>query len=263
MRRRLFFLSVLAALLLAVLVIAPSAAQPAAAAAPMPPTYLLADMVTLDRAYIAALAVTSLEKLEPSQKSMAILVPTWAAFQAKYIGSNPADPQWRPDFDAVNDMIGRADEIVRANSGLVAAHDELEDVRITLMGLRERNGLTYYVDHLTRFHEPMEAIVLAAKGKTPQTLSAADLDVIQSHLPAARSIWADVTAAPFDAALFGFAPEKQAAMQKQLSAESAALSQLQAALDAGDTPAIIQRAVALKPAFSVLFMLFGDFDVLS
>ena len=109
----------------------------------------------------------------------------------------------------------------------------------------------------------MEAIVLAGKGKTPETLTTADLEIIRSHLPQAQAIWADVTAAPFDAALFGFTTEKQAALQKQQGAEATALSQLQAALDSGDMPAVIQRSVALKPAFSVLFMLFGDFDVLS
>ena len=260
MRRSFSFFAALAAVLVAALTISPRLARPAVAA-PMPPTYLLADMVTLDRAYIAALALTSQEKLEPSQRSMAILVPTWAAFQAKYVGANPADPQWRPDFDAVDGMIARADEIVRTNSGLVAAHDELEGVRITLMELRERNGLPYFVDHLTRYHEPMEAIVLAAKGKTPETLTAADLDVIRGHLPEAHAIWADVVAAPFDATLFGFGAEKHAALQKQVSMEANALAQLQAALDAGDTPAIIQRSMALKGVFAPLFMMFADFEM--
>lgn len=255
------FLPALVALLLVALALGPSAHP--AAAAPTLPTYLLADMVTLDRAYIAALAVTSLEKVEPSQKSMAILIPTWAAFQAKYIAANPTDAQWRPDFDAVSGMIGRADEIVQTGTGLVAAHDELEGVRITLMELRERNGLPYFVDHLTRYHEPMEAIVLAAKGKTPETLSAADLETIRTNLPQAQAIWADVAAAPFDPALFGFAPERQAAMQTQLGAETQALTQLQAALDAGDSVAIIQKSVALKGIFAPIFMMFGDFETLN
>ncbi len=259
MRRRFPLLTALAAALLLMLAIVP-AVRPAVAA-PMPPTNLLADMVTLDRAYIAALALTSQEKLEPSQRSMAILVPTWAAFQAKYIGANPADSQWRPDFDAVNGMIGHADEIVRAGSDLLGAHDELEGVRITLMELRERNGLPYFVDHLTRYHEPMEAIVLAGKGKTPETLSAADLDTIRGHLPEAQAIWADVAAAPFDPALFGFSAEKHAALQKQIGMETAALAQLQAALDAGDAPAIIQRSMALKGVFAPLFMMFADFEM--
>lgn len=234
-----------------------------ASAAPGLPTHLLSDMVTFDRAYIAALALTSQEKPEPSQKAMRILVPTWAAFQAKYIDANPNDPQWRPDLDAVGGMIERADGIVRTGSDLVTAHDELEDVRMTLMHLRERNGIPYYVDPLTRFHEPMEAIVLAGKGKSADTLSPADLETIRAQLPHARTIWAEVSATPFDAALFGFTPEKQAALQKQIVAETDALTQLQMALDSGDPGAIAQRAVALKPSFSVLFMMFGDFDGLS
>ena len=191
---------------------------------------------------------------------MAVLVPTWQAFQVKYIAANPADPQWRPDFDAVGGMIERADGIVKTGSDLVAAHDELEGVRITLMHLRERNGVEYYVDRLTRFHEPMEAIVLAAKGKTAETLTSADLETIRANLPEAQTIWSEVTAARFEPALFGFGGEKHAAMQKQIAAETDALAQLQAALDDGGPAAIAQRSVALKPSFSVLFMLFGDFE---
>lgn len=262
MRLRALLLPTLATLALLATTAAPLLSRPTAAA-PALPTYLTADMVTLDRAYIAALALTSQEKPEPSRKAMAILVPTWQAFQVKYIGANPADAQWRLDFDAVNGMIARADEIVTTGADLVAAHDELEGVRITLMELRERNGIAYYVDALTRYHEPMEAIVLAGKGKTPETLTAADLETIQAHLGEAEALWRQIQAAPFDAALFGFAPERQAALQQQVAAESEALARLRAALEAGDTAAIIQRAVAIKPAFATLFMLFGDFEGLS
>lgn len=116
---------------------------------------------------------------------------------------------------------------------------------------------------MTRFHEPMETIVLAGKGKTPETLTPADVQAIRSHFPLARTIWNETLAAQFDAALFGFPPEKQAAMQKHIAAESEALARLQAALDGGDTEAVIHRAVAPKPSFSVLFTLFGDFETVS
>lgn len=262
MHRLFLVLRTLAAVTAVAVALGPLPLQPAAAAPVALPTYLAADMVTLDRAYIAALALTSQEKLEPSQKAMAVLVPTWQAFQAKYVAANPADPQWRLDFDAVNGMIERADGIVRTGAPLVAAHEELEGVRITLMDLRERNGLEYYVDHLTRFHEPMEAIVLAGKDATPDSISPAEIAAIRAHLDEARAIWAVATAAPFDAALFGFTPEKQATMARQIAAESEALTRLDAALAGDDPSAVIQRAVALKPSFSVLFMLFGDFETL-
>lgn len=261
----------LAVLLTAVLVWLPTAARPpvAATAAQSPattiaglPTYLPADMVTLDRAYIAALALTSQERREPSLRAMAVLVPTWKAFQAKYAAANPADPQWRPDFDLVDGMIGRADGLVLTGASLVEAHDELEGVRVTLMHLRSRNGIAYYVDGLTAFHEPMEAIMLAAKGKTPETLTAADRDLIKERLPEALALWSEVAAAPFDAGLYGFGEAKQGVLRRQVAAEADALAQLQAAVDSGDTGAVIQRAPALKGVFAPLFMLFGDFELL-
>lgn len=252
----------LVALLLLVSGPGPLQGRPAHAAQALP-TYLRADMATLDRAFVAALALTSQEKPEPSRKSMAVLVPTWKAFQAKYISVNPADGQWRADFDTVDGMIERADELVRAGGALVAAHDELEGVRITMMALRERNGIAYYLDHLTRFHEPMEAIVLAGKEKTPETLTAADVEAIRSHLPLAHECWNAALAADFDAALFGFPAEKQAAMKRLIAAESESLAQLQAAIDGGDPALTIQRAVGIKPSFAALFMLFGDFETVS
>jgi hypothetical protein len=109
----------------------------------------------------------------------------------------------------------------------------------------------------------MEAMVLAGKGKTAESLTPADLTAIRVHLPEARAIWSEVTAAHFDQSLFGFNAEKHAAMEKQIAFESDALAQLQAALDSGDPTAVAERAVALKPSFSVLFMLFGDFEGLN
>jgi hypothetical protein len=226
-------------------------------------TYLRADMAALDRAYIAALALTSQEKLIPARRAMAVLVPTWQAFQAKYAQVNPSDPQWSVDFDDVDGRIHRADAIVTAGTALLDAHEELEGVRITLMGLRERSGIDYYVDDLTRFHEPMETIVLAAKDKTPESFTPADLATIQAHLPEAQARWQRVVAHEFDAALFGFPESKQTALRAGIAAETEALAQLEQALAAGDTTAIVKRSVAIKPSFAALFMLFGDFETLS
>jgi hypothetical protein len=37
------------------------------------------------------------------------------------------------------------------------AHEALEPVRVELMKVRQHQGLDYFVDWLTAFHEPIEA----------------------------------------------------------------------------------------------------------
>jgi hypothetical protein len=226
-------------------------------------TYLRADMASLDRAYIAALALTSQEKVEPSRRAMAVLVPTWQGFKAKYAHVSPADAQWSVEFDDVDGRIHHADAIVTAGTALLDAHEELEGVRFTFMELRERNGIEYYVDDLTRFHAPMEAIVLAAKDKSPDTFTPADLAIIKAQLPEAQAVWQRIATREFDAALFGFPESKLMALQTGIGAETEALVQLERAIDAGDMPAIIKRSVAIKPGFAALFMLFGDFETVT
>ena len=226
-------------------------------------TYLRADMATFDRAYIATLALTSQEKLEPSRRAMAVLAPTWQAFRMKYAHINPADPQWRADFDEVDSRIHHAEAIVMTGTTLLDAHEELEHVRFTFMELRERHGIEYYVDDLTRFHTPMEMIVLAGKDKTPETFTADDLATIKAQLPEATAVWQRIAAREFDAALFGFPESKLTAMQTGIAAETEALAQLERALESGDTAVIIKRSVGIKPNFAALFMLFGDFETVT
>ena len=55
-----------------------------------------------------------------------------------------------------------------------AAHTALEDVRIDLMKLRSAQGVDYFMDRLTAFHEPMEVLALAGNTLKPQDLTPAN-----------------------------------------------------------------------------------------
>jgi hypothetical protein len=156
-------------------------------------------------------------------------------------------------------MVAEAAGIVASDRKVTDAHEALEHVRDVLMKLRQRNRIDYFIDGLTAFHEPMEAIVLAAKDKTGDSLDAADIARIRKALPQAEQAWHRVAAAKLDANDYMLTPAQADDARKLMTLENAALSALKDALAASDKARIAQAAVAIKPNFAKLFMIFGDF----
>ena len=103
-------------------------------------------------------------------------------------------------------MVNDAVKIVVSERKVTDAHEALEHVREVLMKLRQRNGIDYFIDRLTAFHEPMEAIVLAAKDKTGDTLTDADIALIRKRMPQAEQAWQRVAAAKLDASDYRLTP---------------------------------------------------------
>lgn len=219
------------------------------------------DMASFDKIYIPALRFTSLGKLAESKKTMSLLIDNWNQFKAKYYNANPEDKQWTVDLDKIDKMIANADNVVKSETNLSEAHEKyLEHVRIVFMQLRQRNKIDdYFIDYLTEFHQPMEDIVLAAKGKTIQTLSDEDVSKIKNTLPVAIEKFSEIKNASLDSGLFGFDNEKNMQVQKLIKDEGVSLKALKQAIDENNTEIIIKRAVGIKPNFAKLFMQFGDF----
>lgn len=217
------------------------------------------DMVKLDKAYIAALALTSQGKVAESRKAMEILAGSWKQFKGRYYDANPDDRQWKKDFDAADHMIAEASHIVVSDRKVTDAHEALEEIRMVMMKLRARNEIDYFVDGLTAFHEPMEAIVLAAKDKTPETLTDADVQRIRETLPEAERLWERAMVGKLDGATYQLDASQLERARKLMQTEQQALATLKNALAGGDKSGIIKAAVGIKPNFAALFMTFGDF----
>jgi hypothetical protein len=217
------------------------------------------DMVKLDKVYIAALALTSQGKVAASRVAVNDLQKTWRGFKDRHYSANPRDPQWKPDFDRVTGFVDEAVKIIASERKVSDAHEPLEHVRQVMMQLRLRNRIEYFIDGLTAFHEPMEMIVLAAKDKTGATLTDADMARVLNTLPQAEQAWQRVTVAKFDAADYLLAPAQTDDARKLMTLESSALIALKEALGTSDKARIAQTAVAIKPNFAKLFMIFGDF----
>jgi len=221
----------------------------------------LPDMVAFDRAYIPALALTNSGDAAKAKKAVALLVVRWQELRAKYVAAPTFNPQWRADFDSINAMILTADRMMIEGQPLQEAHGVLEGVRTVLKDLRLGYGISYDLDALTQFHEPMEAIALAVDGKTAAQLTADDLATIEEQWRYADSIWqGQVAKATFDPALFQLSADQEARLREELRLETGIMLELKAALDARDKARVIQSAAALKPHFATLYKLFGDFS---
>ncbi|MEQ1773515.1 MAG: hypothetical protein ABL891_06995 [Burkholderiales bacterium] len=217
------------------------------------------DMVKLDKVYIAALALTSQGKVAESRKAVDALQKEWQEFSNRHANTKPGDAQWKGDFDHVTGMVNDAVKIAASSQKITDAHEALEHVRDVLMKLRQRNRIDYFIDNLTAFHEPMEVIVLAAKDKTADMLADADIASIRKALPQAEKAWQRVATAKLDANDYMLNTAQTEEARKLMAMENASLAALKAALAAGDKARIAQTAVAIKPNFAKLFMIFGDF----
>ena len=220
---------------------------------------LVTDMVHFDQVYIPVLALTSEEKVEPARRAMAMLEPEWNMFKTKYYSLSGNDTHWQHDFDKVDAYIQSGKAIIKRGTKLKEAHEEFEHIRVVFMGLRARNNIEYFIDHLTRFHEPMERIVLAVKGKTEATLTDKDLGVVKNTIAEARRLWQITSDANLDAVLYGFNKEKTQILHALIEKESLALKHLQKAIKRGNKKEIIQTGLAIKPNFARLFKAFGQF----
>lgn len=221
---------------------------------------LTKDFVSFDRAFIPPLSLTNQEKAEPSKKAIGILKEEWGRFKAGHYNANPKDAKWKQDLDLVASKILQAERIILSGKNLMEAHETLEEIRYAFMATRKRNGIEYYIDHLSEFHEHMEAIVHAASDTTPASFSDKEKTFIAKECAEATRIWSRTQQLPFDKELFRFDDRRESKRQELLQKEAAALKNLQNALDSGDASQIIPAAKAVRPNYAQLYMLFGDYS---
>lgn len=245
---RKYFLSVLGIVLLL------STAMPLLAAG-----RLEKDMAAFDKVYIPALVATSQGNRAAAKKAMELTVAEWLVFKKNHSDDFKKSKADRADLVIINQTISDTRRIVRQNGRLDEAYEILKGVRDIFLNIRKRNSIDYYIDYTTRFHKPMDAIVLTARGKTAETLTEAMLLKIKDNFKVAWQDWENLQKASFDPELFSFDTKKDAQRQACIKAETEALNKLQKALDEGDKGTIIKAAIGIKSNFVSLLLLFGDF----
>lgn len=216
------------------------------------------DMVALDRAFIPAFGTLNRTPPQPedAKRAMAALDAQWAGFKQQYTAAQGGDPQWTSDMEKIDRSLVTASRIVDSGKDFAKARDELKGVRLTFLEMRQRLKMPYLLDDVVRFHDPMEAIHLTARGKTGEQLTDADVARITALFNDAEQRWAKVQSATVDS-VFAPTAERRESLNKLMASETRALDALRQALAAGDREAIAKSAQGLRGPFTALHSSFG------
>lgn len=229
-------------------------AMPALAATGGKPA--VSDFAVFDRAYIPVLALSSAGRLEAARQAMARLEAQWPLSEARMRDTLGRDPAWPGDAERIAQAIATARSELDAGR-TAETHQALEPVREILWHARQRQGIAYFVDGLTAHHAPMEAIVLATRGR--DALSRDEMAQIAALHEAATATWSAVLEAPLEPAALGLGEAETGRLHALLAQEASALQALGEALRAGNAAAVLRAGPAVKPPFAEAMMLFGDF----
>lgn len=220
---------------------------------------MLKDFVSFDRAFITVFVQTGEKKRDPAKKGFEIVKSTWAGFKKRHYKAWPKDANWKQDLDTVELKIQEAERVILGEGDLADAHAILESIRFALMNLRKRNGIGYYLDHLTEFHEHMEAILHTTSGKDAGSFTDNDQNLVARECGDAVTVWGRIQSLPFEKELFGFGDREEALANELMKGESQALRNLQNAVDGKNMVLIIKSAGEIRPCYELFYKMFGQF----
>ena len=229
---------------------------------------VLDTSIALDAVYIPALSLTNAKPgdtaaADKARAAMQRLDADWPALRAALLtdlsGRTPAQAAAaRKTLAQVDKALAESRKAIAAGDN-AAAHAALEDVRIDLMKLRTAQGVDYFMDRLTAFHEPMEVLALAGNTLKPQDLTPAKRAELEKTYAAARALWRSVEQNQPDLKTYRLSEAQQAQFTKGMTDVSAAMTRLSEALRGDDNAALLKAAAAIKPPFARTFTAFGRY----
>lgn len=224
----------------------------------------LDNMVAFDGVYIPALALTSAAKKDEAARERAHAA--MRQLEVRWLQLRPGLQRELGGPAAAGRTLARVDGHIAAARGALAshsfgdAHEALEEVRVDLLKARQKKNIDYFVDRLTRYHEPMEALVLDGTRLKPQELTPGRREALEQRFVEARVLWEGIERNRPDPKVYALSPAREAKFDRALVDERAALGRLSDALRASDDAALLKAAIALKPAFARAFTAFGHDD---
>lgn len=201
--------------------------------------------------YRMALYKTNGKAQDEAQQALLQAQQAWSKLSTQ-LGAKPAAPYDRdPTFAAsVAEVIKVYDQALQeVNAGqLSTAHNTLERVRDVMAGMRQRNNVVVFSDHMNAYHSQMEVIMVHGnetlaqpKGMLLLTAQAGALTYLAKQLEAQ---------APAELA-------KNAEFAGLLKAVNQSVASLEAALLNQDLAAVKEAVGKLKGPYSKLFAKFG------
>lgn len=221
---------------------------------------LLKATIEMDRQYIPALIYAQMGDQDAAQEAMMSFSTEWTYFATTF-AVNSDDPEWQYFVDIASGMVSSAFVDV-LEGDLDSGYQNLKAVSTTMHGLRERNGINYYVDALNAYKPFMDALITTADNKDGKLFTKAQIKTLQKNWaqvwPRWEAIRHHVSQAKFDQELFGFNDGQFVELKKAVAQEQLALNKLRRALRIGSHNEMARAAIGLEAGFMRTYRAFGD-----
>lgn len=112
---------------------------------------LLEDMAYLDKSYIETLL--DIRDNRNIKQSIERFMINWSDFKKKYYNINEEDPQWKTDFDTLQDILISSHYYIISGEDKSAGYSIFHDIKYVLSDLRKRNNIDWFFDNLNSIYK--------------------------------------------------------------------------------------------------------------
>lgn len=112
---------------------------------------LLEDMAYLDKSYIETLL--DIRDNRNIKQSIERFMINWSGFKKKYYNINEEDPQWKTDFDTLQDILISSHYYIISGEDKSAGYSIFHDIKYALSDLRKRNNIDWFFDNLNSIYK--------------------------------------------------------------------------------------------------------------
>lgn len=112
---------------------------------------LLEDMAYLDKSYIETLL--DIRDNRNIKQSIERFMINWSGFKKKYYNINEEDPQWKTDFDTLQDILISSHYYIISGEDKSAGYSIFHDIKYVLSDLRKRNNIDWFFDNLNSIYK--------------------------------------------------------------------------------------------------------------
>ncbi len=223
---------------LGVLIIATSGCEPVG------PDALFEDTLALDRAFIPAWQLAQYGHAEAADSALTVLQERWHVFDAKH--REFSGLYWESRLRSVSDLLEEAQSRLSEGdpAGTVAA---LVNGREQLLRARERIGMLYFPDALTRFSHALDSLGKPHKPFGDESFG--------SNLESASRYWQDVKLFAWDPQRYGLEAATVEVIERDIDVVDRRLSDLAKPTD----PQVLRESVAaIRSAVNRVYAQFGN-----
>lgn len=112
---------------------------------------LLEDMAYLDKSYIETLL--DIRDNRNIKQSIERFMINWSGFKKKYYNINEEDPQWKTNFDTLQDILISSHYYIISGEDKSAGYSIFHDIKYVLSDLRKRNNIDWFFDNLNSIYK--------------------------------------------------------------------------------------------------------------